>query len=100
MGGSSKRVREAKRVARLEAARLRRIERRRKKAEIAPFARCGECLGLVTVVLGESGEPLGFERHRVPGSPDWCANGTKRVAPDSRRSIRAVSAGLPSLGQR
>lgn len=71
------------------------------------YERCGSCGALVRVVVRE-GVPLGFERHKVPSSATACPNGTQPAAKPKKRpkgshkgkSVRAVSGGLPGLGER
>lgn len=55
------------------------------------------------------GVPAGFERHKMPSSHIWCPNGTqpaKKITPKKGvrthrgKSVRTVSGGLPTLGDR
>jgi hypothetical protein len=69
------------------------------------YERCGRCGALVRVV-GRDDVPLGFEKHRIPSIPDWCANGTQPAAKPKNvkrahrgKSVRTVSGGLPGLGK-
>jgi hypothetical protein len=70
---------------------------------VSGFERCGVCLGLARVAK-KDGMPIGFERHRAPGTRDWCRNGTQPVKKGKRahrgKSVRAGNAGLPTLGKR
>jgi hypothetical protein len=68
--------------------------------------RCGKCGGLVRVAVRD-GIPLGFEKHKIPSSSQWCANGAQPVANPKKvkrahrgKSVRAVGGGLPGLGKR
>lgn len=91
----------AAKVARQQASQ-RRSAKRATTVDDAQHARCGSCQGIARVAF-KDGAPLGFERHKVPGSPDWCRNGTQPVAKGKGshrgKSVRAVSGGLPTLGR-
>lgn len=68
--------------------------------------RCGRCGALVRVTMRDD-TPIGFEKHKVPSSSEWCPNGTQpRAKPKKRakgahrgKSVRAVGGGLPGLGK-
>ncbi|GAB2528378.1 hypothetical protein FB385_1442 [Paramicrobacterium agarici] len=69
------------------------------------YERCGKCGALVVVVIRDA-TPIGFEKHKIPSSPTWCANGTQPVARKKvkgahrGKSVRTIGGGLPSLGKR